>query len=51
MLNRYRSDLPTIKQGINTKLAKIRDQIAAIGDIGALNDLTLRVNSYSILAI
>lgn len=44
MLNRYRADLPTIKQGIQAKLEKIRDQIAAIGDVTALNDITLRAS-------
>ena len=43
MLTRYRQDLPAIRQGILTKLGKIRDQITTIGDIEALNDINLRV--------
>ncbi len=43
MLNRYRSDLPAIKQEVDAKLAKIKAQINAFGDIKALDDVALRV--------
>lgn len=48
MLNRYKNDLPAIKQAIQSKLQRIRGQISAIGDVEALEDIGVRASLPSL---